>query len=81
MPYYSLKITTKAEASKAITKINIAFQEVQHHHTKINVLIQRLQLHMRHSNTQNIFLYSFSPIDKSYKTKNFSEFVKHKLLS
>lgn len=77
----TLKITTKAEASKAITKINIAFQEMQHHHTKMNVMIQRLQLHIKHSNTQNISLYSFSPIDRSYKAKNFSDFVKYKLLS
>ncbi|PFM04502.1 hypothetical protein COC45_29735 [Bacillus cereus] len=72
----TLKITTKAEASKAITKINIAFQEMQHHHTKMNVMIQWLQLHIRHSNTQNISMYSFSPIDRSYYAKNFSDFVK-----
>ncbi|WP_257127564.1 hypothetical protein [Bacillus sp. AFS094611] len=29
----ALKIVTNAAASKVITKINIAFQEVQHHHS------------------------------------------------
>ncbi len=65
----TLKITTKTEASKSMTKINVVSQEMQHHHTKMNVMIQRLQLHIRHSNTQNISLYSFSPIDRSYKAK------------